>query len=182
MKRSTEKPIILCVDRIAIFMKCVLILFISLSTELGYSQEMSNKLLKGELYTITEAYLFRNDTTYSLNEKYVDQPSRVLLMFGPDSSIVISIDHGKDKVIYLGYAKEIEDPGHYDFLKGQKNFYDWSYNIHESKVAQMCLVIKEHIIVKDMVRKEYYRFHLLFNEEQIMFFCDLPIIHELSAE
>ena len=168
-------------------MKSTLILILSLSSVLGYSTEGLDTIPRGEFYPISEAYLFIDDSIYTMKEEYVDVPSKVFFMFtrssSPDSSVVISIDHGNDKVMLLGFAKEIEAPGNFDFLTGKKTYYFWKYTVHDKKVPGECLVIREYISkVEDMVPQEYYRFHFLFEEYKFMFYCEIPAVHFLSSE
>lgn len=156
----------------------------SLSSVLGYSTMGLDTIPRGEFYPITEAYLFKGDSIFTMKEEYVEIPSKVFLMFtrsrSPDSSVVISIDHGKDKVMFLGFAKEIEAPGNFDFLSGKKTYYYWKYIVHNKKDPGECLVIMEYITkVEDMVPQEYYRFHFLFEEYKFMFYSVIPEVHFL---
>jgi hypothetical protein len=161
-------------------------LLLTLNTLLAVSQADPANPARGEFYNITEAYLFIGDSIYTMKEEYVDIPSSVFFMFtpdtSPDSSLVISIDHGKERVMFLGFAQETDAPGDFDFLPGKKNYYFWKYNTHNSKEPGECLVIREYIaVMKDLVPLEYYRFHFLFEEEKFMFYCDFPLIHFLSS-
>jgi hypothetical protein len=167
-------------------MKSILIFLLSLFSFLGYSQASLKTQSRGEFYPITEAYLFEGDSIYTMKEEYVDIPSKVFFMFtrssSPDSLIVISIDHGNDKVMFLGFAKEIEAPDNFDFLPGKKTYYSWKYNAHDTVNPGECLVISEYVTkMTDMVPVEYYRFHFLFKEYQFLFYCEIPVIHFLSS-
>lgn len=99
-------------------MKSILIFILSLSSVLRYTDGLDT-MPRGEFYQIKEAYMFIDDSIYTMQEEYVDVSSKVFFMFtcsgSSDSSIVISIDHGNDKVMYLGYAKEIAPPENFDF-------------------------------------------------------------------
>jgi len=168
------------------FMKMTIILFLSLSSILGFSSTDLDTIPRGEFYPITEAYLFIDDNIYTMKEEYVDIPSKVFFMFARssslDSSVVISIDHGNDKVMFLGFAEEIEAPGNFDFLSGGKSYYFWKYNVHDKKEPGECFVIKEYVTkMKDMVPLEYYRFHFLFEEYKFLFYCDIPTVNFLSS-
>lgn len=163
-------------------MKILFLFILSMLSNTGYSKDSLDTILRGEFYIITEAYLFANDSIYTMHEQYVDTLSKVFFMFtqssSPDSSTIISIDRGNDKVLYLGYAKEIDPPENFDFLPGKKTFYHWKYNMHDKKEPANCLVIREYEkVVKDQVSLEYYRFHFLFEEYDLLFYCDIPIIH-----
>lgn len=165
-------------------MKSILIFILSLSSVLRYTDGLDT-IPRGEFYQIKEAYMFIDDSIYTMQEEYVDVSSKVLFMFTrsglSDSSIVISIDHGDEKVIYLGFAKEIDPPGNFDFLPGKKTYYHWKYYIHDKKDPGSCLVISEYVAtLKDMVPLEYYRVHFLFEEYKYMFYCELPVIHYLD--
>ena len=168
-------------------MKIILILIFQLSSVLGYSTIGLDTIPRGEFYPITEAYLFEGDSIYTMQEEYVDISSRVFFMFtgsgSSDSSIVISIDHGNDKVMFLGFAEEVESPGNFDFLPGKKNYYYWKYNVHDKKEPGECIVIREYVTkIKDMVPQEYFRFHFLFEKYKFMFYCKIPAVHFLSSE
>jgi hypothetical protein len=168
-------------------MKSILILIFSLSSVLGYSTMGLDTIPRGEFYPITEAYLFEGDSIYTMKEEYVDIPSKVFFMFtrssSPDSSVVISIDHGNDKVMFLGFAEEVESPGDFDFLPGKKTYYSWRYNVHDSKEPAECFVIKEYVTeIKDMVSLEYFRFHFLFEKYKFLFYCEIPAVNFLSSE
>ena len=168
-------------------MKSILILILSLSSVLVYSTIGLDTIPRGEFYPITEAYLFEGDSIYTMKEEYVDIPSKVFFMFtrssSPDSSVVISIDQGNDKVLFLGFAEEIEAPGNFDFLSGKKSYYFWKYNMHDKKEPGECLVIREYVAeIKNMVPLEYFRFHFLFEEKKIMFYCDIPVVHFLNPK
>jgi hypothetical protein len=166
-------------------MKIVLILILSLNTLMAVPQADQTNPPRGEFYNITEAYLFVGDSIYTMKEEYVDIPSNVFFMFthsgSPDSSIVISIDHGKERVMFLGFAQETEAPGDFSFLPGKKNYYFWKYQDHNSKEPLECFVIKEYITeMKDLVPLEYYRLHFIFEEEKFLFYCNIPEIHFLK--
>lgn len=168
-------------------MKGIMIFLLALSSVPGYSTNGLDTIPRGEFYPISEAYLFEDDSIYTMKEEYVDIPSKVFFMFtrssSPDSSVVISIDHGNDKVMFLGFAEEIEAPGNFDFLTGKKTYYYWKYIVHDKKDSGECLVIREYNTnVEDMVPREYYRFHFLFEEYKFMFYCEIPTIHFLSSE
>lgn len=168
-------------------MKAMIIILLSISSVLGYPQVGLITQPRGEFYPISEAYLFEDDSIYTMKEEYVDIQSKVFFMYtsssSPDSSVVISIDHGNDKVIFLGFAKEIESPGNFDFLTGKKTYYYWKYIVHNKKEPGECLVISEYVTkVEDMVPQEYYRFHFLFEEYKFLFYCEMPVIHFLSPE
>lgn len=153
-------------------MKITLILIISLFPLLANSQADSNSLQAPEFYYITEAYLIKNDSIFSLKESFVDNPSGILIMNTGDSSI-ISIDHGGiEKVEYLGYATEMEDPGDYEFLKGEKKFYNWLYKVHNVKELNEAIVIREsYNEATEEKFKKSFRFHFLFEDKQIMIYC-----------
>jgi hypothetical protein len=166
-------------------MKIIVILLLSLSSVLGYLKEGLDTIPRGEFYPITEAYLFEGDSIYTMQEEYVNIPSKVFLMFtrskSPDSSIVISIDHGNDKVIFLGFAREIEAPGNFDFLVGKKTYYYWNYYVNGRKEPKNCYVISEYVTkIEDMVPMEYYRFHFLFEKYQFLFYCEMPLIQFIN--
>ena len=168
-------------------MKMTIILFLSLSSILGFSSTDLDTIPRGEFYPITEAYLFIDDSIYTMHEEYVDIPSKVFFMFtrssSPDSSVVISIDHGNDKVMFLGFAEEVEPPGNFDFLPGKKTYYYWKYNVHDSKEPAECFVIREYVTeMKDMVRLEYFRFHFLFEKYKFLFYCETPAVNLLSSQ
>jgi hypothetical protein len=168
-------------------MKSILIFLLSLSSVLGYSTEGLDTIPRGEFYPITEAYLFKGDSIYTMKEEYVDIPSKVFFMVtrssSPDSSVVISIDHGNDKVMFLGFAEEIEAPGNFDFLTGKKTYYYWKYIVHDKKEPGECLVIREYVTkVEDLVPQEYYRFHFLFEEYKFLFYCEIPAVNFLSSQ
>lgn len=168
-------------------MKRLLILLLSLPSVLGYSIKGLDTIPRGEFYPIKEAYLFIDDSIYTMKEEYVDVPSKVFIMFtrsnSLDSSVVISIDHGNDKVMFLGFAEEVEPLGNFDFLPGKKTFYSWKYNIHDKKEPRECIVIKEYVTkIKDMVPQEYFRFHFLFEKYKFLFYCKIPAVHFLSSQ
>lgn len=162
----------------------LLLVFLSSS---AYSQAGSGLLPRGEFYPITDAYLFESDSIFTMKEEYVDVSSKILILFtgsnSRDSSVIISIDHGNDKVMYLGFAEEIEAPANFDFLTGKKTYYDWKYHEHDIKEPGECLVIREYITeLKNMVPLEYFRFHFFFEEYKYMFYCDIPVINFLSSD
>lgn len=168
-------------------MKTFLTLLLLLNILPASSQSEKLDPSRGEFYYINEAYLINGDSIYSMKEDYVDVPSKVFILFSsgqsPDSSLIISIDHGKDRVVLLGFAQELEDPGNFDFLPGKKTFYNWNYQAAGMNEPGECFLIREYIAeMKNLVPEEYYRFHFLFGKVKYMFYCDIPQIHFRPAE
>lgn len=139
----------------------MLLVFLTLNL-ISYGQVSIDTIPSGDLYLITEAYYIKDDSTYNINREFIDQPSG--LMFIPfNDSIIISIDHGGiDKVQYLGYGKEIKNPG-FIVSRTDSDFYYWSFI--ESKVPsrQKAYILKEYVTGSLEQRgRKYFYFNIQF--------------------
>ena len=124
----------------------IIIVILCVCSSVLNAQTLQDTLSYIEFYRITEAYFTMDDTTLTLKETFVDQPSAILIITMPsDSSIIISIDHGKDKVIYLGYATEIENPINFEVTGEDPKFYHWLYGEHDVEETQEAVIFKEYI-------------------------------------
>jgi len=151
-----------------VYMKIVVILLFIFITVTANSQILPAE----EFYRITEAYLIRNDTTFSLKESYVDQPSGITFVNENDSTTVISVDHGsKESVVYIGNAAEIDDPGNFEFLQGEKRIYFWLYDEYGSEEPEEAIVLKEFNAERsENSDREYFFFRIIFMDRQILFY------------
>jgi len=71
----------------------IFFLYMTLPSVSAFCQTDADTLPDAQFYSITEAYLFRNDSTYTLNDLFVDPQAGILIMKKGDSC-VISIDRG----------------------------------------------------------------------------------------
>lgn len=117
--------------------------------------------LSGEYYVITEAYFITPDTSYNLQEYFVDKTSGILLMPVGDST-VIAIDQGNiDSVVYLGYAIRTSNLG-FKTTRDDSEFYKWSYIEPNNPHNKEAVVMKEYITDSLEKRgKRFYFFHIV---------------------
>ena len=147
-------------------MKMIFIVILSFFPFLINAQTLKDTLSYIEFYRITEAYFTMDDTTLILKETFVDQPSAIIIITMPkDSSIVISIDHGKDKVIFLGYATEIENHIDFEVTGEDPKFYHWLYAEHDVEDTQEALIFKEYITGSiEKKGSKYFFFDFVFKK------------------
>lgn len=147
-------------------MKMIFTVILSFSPLLINAQTLQDTLSYIEFYRITEAYFTMDDTSLILKETFVDQPSAILIITMPsDSSIIISIDHGKDKVIYLGYATEIENPINFEVNGEDPKFYHWLCGEHDVEETQEAVIFKEYITGSNEKRgSQYFFFDFVFKK------------------
>lgn len=147
-------------------MKIIFIAILSHFSFLVDAQTLKDTTSFIEYYRITEAYFNSKDTSVILKETFVDQPSAILIITMPtDSSIIISIDHGKDKVIYLGYATEINNPADFEVSGENPIFYQWLYGEHNVEDTQEAVIFKEYITGSFEKRgSKYFFFDFVFKK------------------
>lgn len=130
----------------------------------------------GEYYPITEAYFIKNDTTYNINEEFIDQPSGIIFIPENDSSIIIGINHGStEKTAYLGHGKKIINPG---FLNTTENseFYSWLYFTHGATESKLAYIHKEYVEGSLEKRgRKYFYFGIHFSDNSEYQFYTLKI-------
>lgn len=134
------------------------------------SQSSGNNNSGIDTYLITEACLIRNDSIIILKD-LVDTPSHVVFFLRPseDSSIYIGLDKGRDRVLMLGNAKTIENPGSFEVRRNDAEFYNWSYLEGGVEEEQDATVFKEYITESfEKSGRKYFFFRILFKGQQLL--------------
>jgi len=120
------------------------IFFLFLSLQLISTGQVSEYNHVGEFYLIREAYYIKDDSTYNINENFIDKPTGIALIPFNDS-IIISIDHGGiDQVLFMGYGKKIINPG-FEVSRDDAEFYIWSFIEPGIDERQRAYILKEYV-------------------------------------
>lgn len=147
-------------------MKSIFIILFLLISFHGIGQ-VTNDIIpaNSEYFVITEAYFIRNDSTYNIDEEFVEQRSGILFVPQNDSSIIIGINHGSsDKTDFLGYGKTIANPG-FTSPSRDSEFYSWSYYTHGSTESKEAFIHKEYVAGSFEKRgNNYFYFGIHFSD------------------
>ena len=122
-------------------------IFLFITIQLGlYGQATKDAIpINGELFVITEAYFIRNDSTFNIDEEFIEQPSGILFVPENDSSVIIGINHISSKETdYLGHGKKITNPGFTNTTKDSE-FYSWLYFTHGETESKNAFIHKEYV-------------------------------------
>jgi hypothetical protein len=140
----------------------------------SYGQISIDKSQAGEFYLIREAYYIKDDSTYNINENFIDKTTGIALIPFNDSTI-ISIDHGGiDNVLFIGYGKKIKNPG-FDVSRDDAEFYLWSFIEPNNSERQKAYILKEYVTGRFEHRGvNFYYFNIRFaDNSQYQFYASV---------